>query len=206
MMGYTEEPQSLGGVATDPVQEEGRRSFGIAGASAATNLIDFFSYVRDKGLRQAIELVNTVGVEVPQSPRELINFLCSLSSVDTDADFDSEAAYAAQRKLLSEIFKTCENLTDVEAIIKQADSDTIDVWIIDFEVNYIIEYQGSLFQSHIFDKAQDPDEVARQIRRWLHSKLDKRLSEEMKHIYLFSEEGKKYVELLTAKVLDIWKQ
>jgi hypothetical protein len=184
----------------------GRRSFGRAGASAATNLLGFFSDVRDNGLSQAIEFANTVGVEVPQSPRELINFLCGLTSVDTDADFDSEAANAAQRKLLSEIFKSCENLTDAEVIIKQANKDTIDAWIIDFEVNYIIEFQGSLFQSHIFDKAQDPDKVAGQIRRWLNSKLDKRLSDEMKHINLFSEEGKRYVESLTAKILDIWKQ
>ena len=185
---------------------KGRRSFGRAGASVATNLLGFFSDVRENGLSQAIELANTVGVEVPQSPRELIIFLCGLSSVDTDADFDSEAANAAQRKLLSEIFKSCENLTDVEEIIKQADKDAIDAWIIDFEVNYIIEFQGSLFQSHIFDKAQDPDKVAGQIRRWLHSRLDKRLSDEMKHINLFSEEGKRYVETLTAKILDIWKQ
>lgn len=184
----------------------GRRSFGRVGASAATNLLGFFSDVRDNGLSQAIEFANTVGVEVPQSPRELINFLCGLTSVDTDADFDSEAANAAQRKLLSEIFKSCENLTDVEEIIKQVDKDTIDAWIIDFEVNYIIEFQGSLFQSYIFDKAQDPDKVAGQIKRWLHSKLDKRLSDEMKHINLFSEDGKRYVESLTAKILDIWMQ
>lgn len=184
---------------------KGRRSFGRAGASTATNLLGFFSNVRDNGLSQAIELANTVGVEVPQSPRDLINFLCGLSSVDTDANFDSEAANAAQRKLLPEIFKSCENMTDVEEIIKQADKDTIDAWIIDFEVNYIIEYQGSLFQSHIFDKAQDPDKVAGQIRRWLHSKLDKRLSDEMKHINLFSQEGNRFAESLTAKILDIWK-
>ncbi len=184
---------------------KGRRSFGRAGASTATNLLGFFSNVRDNGLSQAIELANTVGVEVPQSPRDLINFLCGLSSVDTDANFDSEAANAAQRKLLSEIFKSCENMTDVEEIIKQADKGTIDAWIIDFEVNYIIEYQGSLFQSHIFDKAQDPDKVAGQIRRWLHSKLDKRLSDEMKHINLFSQEGNRFAESLTAKILDIWK-
>lgn len=184
---------------------KGRRSFGRAGASTATNLLGFFSNVRDNGLSQAIELANTVGVEVPQSPRDLINFLCGLSSVDTDANFDSEAANAAQRKLLSEIFKSCENMTDVEEIIKQADKDTIDAWIIDFEVNYIIEYQGSLFQSHIFDKAQDPDKVAGQIRRWLHSKLDKRLSDEMKRINLFSQEGKRFAESLTSKILDIWK-
>lgn len=184
---------------------KGRRSFGRAGASTATNLLGFFSNVRDNGLLQAIELANTVGVEVPQSPRDLINFLCGLSSVDTDANFDSEAANAAQRKLLSEIFKSCENMTDVEEIIKQADKGTIDAWIIDFEVNYIIEYQGSLFQSHIFDKAQDPDKVAGQIRRWLHSKLDKRLSDEMKHINLFSQEGNRFAESLTAKILDIWK-
>lgn len=184
---------------------KGRRSFGRSGASTATNLLGFFSNVRDNGLSQAIELANTVGVEVPQSPRDLINFLCGLSSVDTDANFDSEASNAAQRKLLSEIFKSCENMTDVEEIIKQADKGTIDAWIIDFEVNYIIEYQGSLFQSHIFDKAQDPDKVAGQIRRWLHSKLDKRLSDEMKHINLFSQEGNRFAESLTAKILDIWK-
>lgn len=187
-------------------RSKGHRSFGSAGASAATNLLGFISDVRDNGLAQAIQLVNTAGVEIPESPRELINFLCGLSATDTDADFDSEAAIAAQRKLLSEIFKTCNSLSDVEAIIRQADMDTIDAWIINFEVNYIIEFQGSLFQTHIFDKAQDPDKVAGQIRRWLHSKLDKRLADEMKHINLFSEEGKSYVETLTAKILEIWKQ
>ena len=209
------------GVAREPVheavaEEEDHPAVAVgAGQKDAVHLeepgllqqrICWGSDVRDNGLSQAIELANTVGVEVPQSPRELINFLCGLSSVDTDADFDSEAANAAQRKLLSEIFKSCENLTDAEEIIKQANKDTIDAWIIDFEVNYIIEFQGSLFQSHIFDKAQDPEKVAGQIRRWLHSKLDKRLSDEMKHINLFSEEGKRYVESLTAKILDIWKQ
>ena len=185
---------------------KGRRSFGGSGAYAATNLLNFFSEVKDNGLDSAIGLVNISDDEVPTTPKELINFLCGLSADESDADFDTEAAVAAQRKLLSEIFKSCDTLSDVEAIIKQVDNDVVDSWIIDFEVNYIIEYQGTLFQNHIFDKAKDPDQVSGQIRRWLHAKLDKKLSEEMKHINLFSEDGKRYVESLTARILEIWKQ
>ncbi len=183
-----------------------KHAFGTAGSGVAVNLLNFVSDVRTTGLPQTISLLVQEGENPPQTPRDLINRLCTLSAKDTDANLDLDAALAAQRKLLTEIFKTCETLEDVEIVLMQADEDTIDAWIIQFEVEYIIEYQGSLFQSQIFDKEQEPDMVMVQIKRWLHSQLDSLLSDEMKHINLFSEDGKRYIDSLTSRILEIWRR
>lgn len=85
-------------------------------------------------------------------------------------------------------------------------NDDLAVWIIDFQIDYIIEYSGELFQSHIFDKCDNPDRVMEQIRNWLHSELDDRLMNDISKYDLTSKEGKEMVETLTADILDIWKQ
>lgn len=185
---------------------DNKHAFGTAGSKTAIYLLDFISGVKENGLQEAVNFISQDSGETPTNPRELINFLCAFSSNETDADIDADAASVAQRKVLSKIFKDCGVLEDVETIIQNADEDTVDAWIIDFEVEYIIEYQGTLFQSHIFDKAAEPDMVLGQIRRWLHSQLDDLLSEEMHHIGIFSEEGKQFIDRLTARILDIWKQ
>ena len=182
-----------------------KHAFGTAGGGVAIDFLDFISEVKDNGLSTAISLFQSEGDEAPSTPRDLINQLCSFSAKETDANLDADAATVAQRKLLAEIFKQCDTLADVETILKEADEDSIDAWIIFFEVEYIIEYQGSLFQSHIFDKTEDPESVLGQRRRWLHAQLDTLLSEEMHHLNLFSKEGKSYIDKLTSRILDIWK-
>lgn len=182
-----------------------KHAFGTAGAGVAIDFLNFISEVKDNGLSTAISIFQSEVNEPPSTPRDLINQLCSFSAKDTDANLDADAATVAQRKLLAEIFKQCDTLSDVETILKEADIDSIDSWIIFFEVEYIIEYQGSLFQSHIFDKTDDPERVLGQIRRWLHAQLDTLLSKEMRHINLFSNEGKRYIERLTSRILYIWK-
>jgi len=184
----------------------GRGSFGRAGSRALGNVIHFISDVKSIGIGGAIDGMGLPQEDRPQTPRELIKSLCGLTSVDADALHDDEAAVEAQDKILSKIFEQCDSLADVETLLQQADEDTIDAWIFDYEVEYIMEYMGELFQSHIFDKNANPETVCNEIKQWLRSELDNRLAAEMRHINVFSPEGKSYIDTLTAKILDIWQQ
>lgn len=183
----------------------GRGTFGQAGSRALGNVIQFISEVRSVGIGGAIDGLGLPQKDQPQNPGELIRALCGLTSVDADALHDDEAAVEAQEKLLSIIFEQCNSLTDIETLFRQADEDSIDGWILDYEVEYIMEYMGELFQSHIFDKNANPETVCNEIKLWLRSELDNRLAEEMHHINLFSPEGKAYIDTLTARILDIWQ-
>lgn len=184
----------------------GGGSFGRAGSRALGNVVQFISDVRSLGIGGAINGLGLPQDERPQTPRELIRALCGLTSADADALQDDEAAVEAQGKLLSMIFEQCDSLADIETLLQQADEDTIDGWILDFEVEYIMEYMGGLFQSHIFDKNANPDAVCSEIKQWLRSELDNRLANEMRHVNVFSPEGKAYIDTLTARILDIWQQ
>lgn len=180
-------------------------SFGRAGSRALGNVVQFISNVRSIGIGGAIDILGLPQEERPQTPRELIMVLCGFTSADGDALHDDEAAVEAQEKLLSMIFDQCDSLVDIEALLQQADEDTIDGWILDYEVEYIMEYMGELFQSHIFDKNASPETVCNEIKLWLRSELDNRLANEMRHINVFSMEGKAYIDTLTARILDIWQ-
>lgn len=184
----------------------GGGSFGRAGSRALGNVVQFISNVRSIGIGGAIDVLGLPQEEWPQTPIELIMVLCGLTSADTDALHDDEAAVEAQEKLLSMIFEQCDSLADIETLLQQADEDAIDGWILDYEVEYIIEYMGELFQSHIFNKNANPETVCNEIKQWLRSELDNRLANNMRHINVFSPEGKAYIDTLTARILDIWQQ
>lgn len=184
----------------------GRGTFGRAGSRALNNVIQFISEVKSGGIEGAIDGLGLSQEDRPLIPRELIKALCGLTAIDADALHDDEAAVEAQEKLLSIIFEQCDNLTDIETLLQQADEDTIDGWILDYEVEYIMEYMGSLFQSHIFDKNANPETVCNEIKLWLRSELDNRLANELHHINVLSPEGKAYINTLTARILDIWQQ
>lgn len=184
----------------------GGGSFGWAGSRALGNIVQFISDVRSKGIDSAINVIGLLQEERPQTPQELIKVLCGLTSADADALHDDEAAVVAQEKLLSMIFDQCDSLVDIEALLQQSDEDTIDGWILDYEVEYIMEYMGALFQSQIFDKNANPEAVCDEIKQWLRMELDNRLANEMQHIDVFSSEGKAYIDTLTARILDLWQQ
>lgn len=184
----------------------GRHSFGSAGSKATKNLVNFISSVRSVGISPTLSLLITDPEQRPQTPQELIYSLCIQDSIDTDATFDEGAAAVAKKKVLAEMFKECATLDAVEEMLKQVDEATINKWIIDFEVEYIVEYQASLFQSLIFDKGVNPAKICAEIKRWLHRELDRRLSDEMAHINVFSEEGARYIDTLTSRILEIWQQ
>lgn len=200
---------AFGAAVGDGLYRGGNRGgglFGRAGSRALGNVVQFISDVRSIGIGGAIDFLGLPQEERPQTPRELIMALCGLTSADADALHDDEAAVEAQEKLLSMIFEQCDSLADIETLLQQADEDTIDGWILDYEVEYIMEYMGELFQSHIFDKNANPETVCNEIKQWLRSELDNRLANEMRHINVFSPEGKAYIDTLTAKILDLWQQ
>ena len=183
----------------------GGGSFGRAGSRAIGNVIQFVSDVKSLGIGGAIDALGLTPNDKPQTPRELIKTLCGITAEGGDALHDDEAAVNAQDWLLSKIFEDCSSLGDVETILQQADEDTIDAWIIDFEVEYIMEYMSELFQSHIFEKNAYPEAVCNEIKQWLRTELNSRLADEMKHVNVFSREGKAYIDTLTARILDIWQ-
>lgn len=195
-------------VGTDLYRGVGRGSpgsFGRAGSRALNNVIKFIFDVRSSGIGVAIDALGLLQEERPQTTRELIWALCGLTSEGTDAFQDDESAVAAQNKLLSRIFSDCKSLVDLEILLRDADEDTIDAWIIEFESEYIIDYMGGLFQSHIFDKNANPETVCNEIKHWLRSELNNRLADELHHVNLFSAKGKSYIDTLTARILDIWQ-
>ena len=165
----------------------------------------FVSDVKSLGIGGAIDALGLAPNDKPQTPRELIKTLCGITAEGGDALHDDEAAVNAQDWLLSKIFEDCSSLGDVETILQQTDEDTIDAWIIDFEVEYIMEYMSELFQSHIFEKNANPEAVCNEIKQWLRTELNSRLADEMKHVNVFSREGKAYIDTLTARILDIWQ-
>lgn len=180
-------------------------TFGRAGSRALGNVIRFISDVKASDIIVAVDGLGLSQEDRPQTPRELIRALCGLTSASASAFHDDEAAVTAQNKLLSKIFADCESLADIETLLREADEDMIDAWIIEFEAEYILEYMGELFQSHIFDKDANPEKVCNQIKLWLHSELNNHLADELHHVNIFSAEGKSYLETLTARILDIWQ-
>ena len=119
---------------------------------------------------------------------------------------DDAAATYAMDKVLKEILSDCNDGQEIEDRLQNASEDDICEWIISFEVEYILEYSAELFQSHIFDKGSNPEDIKREIRGWLHNELDEKLSKEMSQIDFNSQDGKDYLDSLTSDILDIWKQ
>ena len=180
-------------------------SFGHAGARVSKNFISLIGDIRSQGV---------LGILGPDFSfeddsifkRNFKEIIIERVLGEHDSSMDDAAAAKAFEKILDEILKDCETKDDIDKKLSNASNDDLVVWIIDFQIDYIIEYSGELFQSHIFDKCDNPDRVLEQIRNWLHNELDDRLMNDISKYDLTSKEGKEIVETLTADILDIWKQ
>ena len=125
---------------------------------------------------------------------------------DNDSTMDDAAATYAMDKVLNDILSDCKDGQEIEDKLHNATDDDLHEWIITFEIEYILEYSAELFQSHIFDKGSNPEEIKKDMRGWLHNELDEKLSKELTQIDFNSREGKEYLDSLTSEILDIWKQ
>lgn len=183
----------------------GRASFGHAGARTTKNFVSLINSIQGGGLAFALGIDQVQPSERPRTKEDFIDEIIKFVEGETDATIDDGAASCAFRKVLLEILKDCETAEDIENVLKTADDDKMASWIITFEVEYILEYSGVIFQDHIFSKSGNPQAVLGEIRRWLHRELDNRYADEMKQIDFNSPEGKAYLDELTSKILDIWQ-
>lgn len=183
----------------------GHTSFGHAGARTAKNFVSLVNSVRGGGLAFALGFDQMQPDERPRTKEDFIDEIIKYVEGENDATIDDGAAACAFRKVLLEILKDCETAEDIENVLKDADDDKMVSWIITFEVEYILEYAGVIFQDHIFSKSGTPQTVLGEIRRWLRRELDNRYADEMKQIDFNSPEGKAYIDELTSKILNVWQ-
>lgn len=186
----------------------GRRgsSFGRAGGRAVTRLTAVLNGVKQYGLIASWGVDNLPDAQKPKTPQDFKELLLNEIIGDNDSTMDDAAATYAMDKVLNDILSDCKDGQEIEERLQNANEDDICEWIITFEVEYILEYSAELFQSHIFDKGSNPEDIKREIRGWLNNELDEKLSKEMTQIDFNSQDGKDYLDSLTSEILDIWKQ
>lgn len=181
-------------------------SFGRAGGHAVTNLTSVLSGVKQYGLIVSLGVDKLLYAQIPKTPQDFKELLLQVIIGDNDSTMDDSAATYAMDKVLNDVMADCKDEQEIEDRLQNATDDDIHEWIITFEIEYILEYAAELFQSHIFDKGSNPEDIKREIRGWLHNELDEKLSKEMVQIDVNSQDGKEYLESLTSGILDIWKQ
>lgn len=181
-------------------------SFGRAGGRAVRGLTTVLNNAKQYGLIASLGIENLPDAQKPKTPQDFKELLLHEIIGDNDSTMDDAAATYAMDKVLNDILSNCKDGQEIEDRLQNASEDDICEWIITFEVEYILEYSAELFQSHIFDKGSNPEEIKREIRGWMHNELDEKLSKDMAQIDFNSQDGKDYLDSLTAEILDIWKQ
>lgn len=181
-------------------------SFGRAGGRTVRGLTTVVNKIKQYGLIASLGIDNLPDAQKPKTPQDFKELLLHEIIGDNDSTMDDAAATYAMDKVLNDILSDCKDGHEIEDRLQNASEDDICEWIIIFEVEYILEYSAELFQSHIFDKGSNPEEIKRDIRGWMHNELDEKLSKEMAQIDFKSQGGKDYLDSLTAEILDIWKQ
>ena len=126
--------------------------------------------------------------------------------IESDADFDDDAAIIAMKRMLVVIFNDCEDSGAIEDLINSATETDMTRWIIEYEVAYILEYSIQVFKSHIFDKSENPNGVRSEIERWLRREIEEKMRDKISQIELNTPEGIEEIETLTAEILVIWGQ
>lgn len=192
---------------SDEGHRRGRVStFGGAGGRLARNFVSLIKDIRQESLHAALNITELPIEQQPTTKEDFIDRILQQVSGEHDSSMDDDAAIYAMNKLLDGILCDCKTLAEVENKFKTATNDQLACWIIDYEIEYILEYSAELFQSHILDKCNNPENVIGQIRNWLHNELDNRLQDNLSQHDLLSAEGKQLLDTLTADILEIWKQ
>lgn len=181
-------------------------SFGRAGGQSVRGLITVLSNTKQYGLISSLGIDRVPDAQKPQTPQEFKELLLQKIVGDNDSTMDDAAATYAMDKVLNDILSNCKDGQEIEDKLQNATDDNLHEWIIAFEIEYILEYSAELFQSHIFDKGRNPEEIKKDMRGWLHNELDEKLSKELTQIDFNSPKGKEYMDSLTSEILDIWKQ
>ena len=162
--------------------------------------------IKQYGLVSSLGIDRLPDTQKPKTPHDFKELLLHEIIGDNDSTMDDAAATYAMDKVLNDILSDCKDGQEIEDKLQNATDDDLHEWIITFEIEYILEYSAELFQSHIFDKGSNPEEIKKDMRGWLHNELDEKLSKELTQIDFNSRERKEYLDSLTSEILDIWKQ
>lgn len=181
-------------------------SIGFAGSRTTKNFIDLIGVAKTGGINAILDILQLQQERDALTKESFIEKIVIYISGEHESTEDDDAAIIAMEKLLNDICSDCNNIEQIVDKLQNATDDDKINWIITFEIDYILEYAGELFQSHILDKTDDPDRVIMEIRNWMHGELDERLSETLRPIDFSTDEGKEVVSNLTKEILDIWKQ
>ena len=188
------------------VSSDGGRIFGQAGARTSTKFVSLIGDIREHGLQQVVERLQA-GINFQDlSSKDILLVLYKNIVGQDDANIDDAAAKAAMDMVLTKIFSDCETPAEIDTIVHDATTDQIDGWILEFYVDYFMEFNAELFQTHIFEKEADPDNVCGNIKDFTAAWFQENVKEEIGRIDIFSEDGKRYLKGLTDKILSIWAQ
>lgn len=94
----------------------------------------------------------------------------------------------------------------MEDLLRNATENQLDAWMVEFQVEYIMELNGILFDAQIFSKGAEPDQIASQIRDFVRVKINEVYIVERHQLNLLTPEGEQFVESLTLQILGIWAQ
>ena len=181
-------------------------SFGRAGGRAVRGLMTVITNAKQYGLISSLDIDKLADAQKPKTPDDFKELLLHEIIGDNDSTMDDAAATYAMDRVLNDILSDCKDEQEIEDKLQNATDDELNEWIITFEIEYILEYSAALFQSHIFNKGSNPEEIKNDMRGWLHNELYEKLSKELVQIDFNSTEGKEYLDSLTSEILDIWKQ
>lgn len=192
------------------IVHDSNRSYGRSGGRVAKNFIQFISFVRNNGIGAFVEQLNLNVNFADLSVRDVLMLIKKqISNQNPDEDhstLDDLAARTAFEKLLSLIFSEIETVADLEVLLRDATEDQLNAWMIEFQVEYILELNGILFDAQIFSKGAEPDQIASQIRGFVRTKINEVYISESHQLNLLTPEGETFVESLTQQILNIWAQ
>lgn len=185
-------------------------SYGRSGGKVAGNFINVISSIRNDSLQSYLGKVapdtNYAELTVRDAIALLVKHVSNPHAEQDHCTLDDIAARTAFEKLLETIFLEVETVNEIEQIIHEASEDQLESWMIEFQVNYIMELNGVLFDSFIFSKNADPEQIGREIRDYVRTEINEACLENMKHVNLFAEDGKLFIDTITQQILKIWSQ
>ncbi len=189
---------------------DSNRSYGRSGGRVAKNFAQFISSVRNNGIEAFVEQVNP-GVDFENlSVRDVLLLIKKhISNPNPDEDhstLDDLAARTAFEHLIGVIFSEAETIADIEDLLKNATEEQLDAWMIEFQVEYIMEFNGILFDAQIFSKGAEPDQIASQIRNFVRTEINEVYIAERHQLNLLTSAGEQFIESLTQKILETWAQ
>ncbi len=176
------------------MEVRGGSSFGRAGGHAVRGLATVLNNIKQYGLVSSLGIDRLPDTQKPKTPHDFKELLLHEIIGTMILQWMMQQQLMQWIKVLNDILSDCKDGQEIEDKLHNATDDDLHEWIITFEIEYILEYSAELFQSHIFDKGSNPEEIKKDMRGWLHNELDEKLSKELTQIDFNSREGKEYLD------------